>query len=223
MNWDNRLEAVYQAVRPGAVAADVGTDHGYLICALLSREKCSRGFASDVNPGPLEAARLHIEEQGLTHRIRTVLSDGLLGLPGEKIDDVVLAGMGGELIAHILTAVPWTRNADKRFVLQPMTKAHRLRRELYRSGFALLSETAVVASRFAYTVMTAAYTGQVAEIDDRMAYTGLLWEQEDAAARRYLEQVLRRLTIQAEGQNRSIPGSGEQAAALAAVLTERLT
>lgn len=199
MTLDSRLTAVAAAVRPGSVAADVGTDHGYLICGLVASGVCPRGYASDVATGPLAAARRHILRAGLADRIEVVQSDGLESLPGEEIDDVILAGMGGELIAGLLTAVPWTKDADKRYILQPMTKADRLRRLLYGAGFALESERAVTCGRFVYTVMTAYYAGECREVDTKFAYTGLLWDNRDEDSQRYLERVAQRMLKRAAG------------------------
>lgn len=204
---DPRLAAAAAMVRRGAVVADVGTDHGFLICELVGGGKCPYGFAGDVREGPLEAARRHIRERGLADRIETVLADGLRGMPGERIDDVVVAGMGGELIGEILTAVDWTRDADKRFVLQPMTRAEHLRRLLYREGFALLGEAAVISGRFVYTVMSAAYTGERREVDELFALTGLLPHQTGPEALRYLSGIRERLSAQAAGLARSAEGA----------------
>lgn len=208
---DPRLQAVAEEVRPGRVAADVGTDHGYLICALVESGRCPRGFASDIHPMPLESAKTTIAQRGLEDRITTFLSDGLLGLPGEEIDDVILAGMGGELIGNILTAVPWTRQQDKRFLLQPMTRASHLRHFLYREGFVLLKERAVVSGRFVYTVMTVVYEGTSQEIDEVFAVGGLHLGQEDPLSRRYLEREMARLEKQAAGLARSQSGQQEAA------------
>lgn len=196
---DPRLQTAAEAVRPGSVVADIGTDHGYLICALVGLGKCPRGYACDINPQPLASAQAHIRKQGLEQQIQTVLSDGLRALQGEDIDAIVIAGMGGELIGEIITAVDWTRAPDKQFVLQPMTRAEVLRRTLYREGFALRSEKAVVSGRFAYTVMTAKYTGERRAISELFAHTGLLLRQICPAAQRYLDGVCSRLRTQARG------------------------
>lgn len=204
---DPRLAAAAQAVRPGVVVADIGTDHGYLICELVGSGKCPHGFAADIRSGPLSAARRHIAERGLTAQVEAVLTDGLQGLPGESIDDVVIAGMGGELIAAILTAVGWTRDAKKRYVLQPMTRAEQLRRLLYAEGFALCEETAVESGRFVYAVMTAQYTGERRGMDELFCLTGLLLHKADDCALRYLAGVRERLLVQAAGLAQSAAGA----------------
>lgn len=221
---DRRLQAVADAVRPGSVAADVGADHGYLICALVADGKCPRGYASDIGPLPLEAAKRHIREQGLSGIVEAVLSDGLADLPGDRIDDVILAGMGGELIGEILLTATWTRNRDKRFILQPMTRAGGLRRLLNRQGFALLDEVAVEERNRIYTVMTVAYTGQPCEVSQRFAQTGLHWEKTDPLSLQYLRVVRDRLERRAAGMEKAQSPAGEAASlwALAREITERM-
>ena len=44
--------------------------------------------------------------------------DGLAALSPGEVDTVVIAGMGGDLMVHILSAAPWTR--DVKLILQPM-------------------------------------------------------------------------------------------------------
>ena len=56
-----RLKLVASFVEPGAVVADVGTDHGYVPIWLVQEEVAAGGIAMDVNQGPLERAKAHIE------------------------------------------------------------------------------------------------------------------------------------------------------------------
>ena len=44
--------------------------------------------------------------------------DGLAALSPGEVDTVVIAGMGGDLMVHILSAAPWIR--DVKLILQPM-------------------------------------------------------------------------------------------------------
>ena len=48
-----------------------------------------------------------IEELGLTFQIQTRLCSGLTDIADTECDAVILAGMGGELIAEILSACPY--------------------------------------------------------------------------------------------------------------------
>lgn len=81
---------------------DVGTDHGYVPIELAQRGIISHGLAMDVRKGPLERAKEHIRQYGLEDVIETRLSDGICQLQDHEADTVIVAGMGGELVIHIL-------------------------------------------------------------------------------------------------------------------------
>ena len=128
-----RLRLLADWVPPGARLADVGTDHAYLPVWLVQNGVCPAAIAADLRPGPLEAARRHVAAAGLEDRISLRLGDGLAPVfPGEA-DDIVIAGMGGETIAAILSAADWLADARLRLVLQPMSRAEETRRGLLKN------------------------------------------------------------------------------------------
>lgn len=117
-----RLSAAAALCRRGVTVCDVGTDHALLAC-YLAQNGAKEVIASDVKEGPLSAARRTIAEQGVTN-VTAVLSDGLDRI--DYSDDVVICGMGGELIMKIISGCRFL-SEDTRFILQPMTKADTLR------------------------------------------------------------------------------------------------
>ena len=156
---DKRLRCVAGLVRPGSVLADIGTDHAHLPVWLVKEGVCPRAVAADIRIGPAAAARRSVEAAGLEERIDVRVGDGLAPLcPGEA-DDIVIAGMGGETIASILGAAPWTKDGRYRLILQPMTRHECLRRFLLTGGFDILSEQIVQEGRRRYLVLACAYTG----------------------------------------------------------------
>ncbi|MBC8586148.1 tRNA (adenine(22)-N(1))-methyltransferase [Youxingia wuxianensis] len=196
---DDRLAVIASMVRDGSRLADIGTDHGYLIAWLAAKGKILSGYACDINRQPLEKAAFSLSACGVTEKVSLVLADGLHGISGEMVDDIVLAGMGGELIWEIISGVDWTRDQRLRFILQPMTKVQRLRKLLYENGFEIRREQAVISGNFPYTVMEAQYTGDCRQVSLRFAYTGLLWEQETEAAKAYIEKQERLLREKVKG------------------------
>lgn len=146
-----RLLTALPYVRSGRLLADIGTDHAYLpiylceagILTPVTAKNAERlcAVASDINKGPVERADLHVAAAGLSDRIRTVQTDGLHGLEVYDPEDIVIFGMGGELIASILDAAPWARAVGKRLILQPMTHADRLRAYLCEAGLTVTGET----------------------------------------------------------------------------------
>ena len=148
----------------GDFVCDVGTDHGYLPCFMIKENMCKKALACDVAPLPLKSAEEHIRREGLSDRIGTVLSDGLDNVPQEGITDVVMAGMGGELIARLLEKCPWVKNGVN-LVLQPMTKWDVLRKWLYDNGFEVKKELACTEGQFAYSVIQAKRRLMIATTD----------------------------------------------------------
>ena len=106
-----RLRLLADWVPQDAKLADVGTDHAYLPVWLVLHGRVASAIASDLRKGPLERAR----ETGRTYgaeRIDFRLCNGLADIRPEEADAVAIAGMGGETIAEILAAAPWTRERD---------------------------------------------------------------------------------------------------------------
>ena len=138
-------------IRGGRLVADIGTDHAYLPIYLCEQRRLSPvtakngellcAIAADINKGPVERADQHIAEARLTKYIKTLRTDGLTGLDAYDPADIIIFGMGGELIASILEAAPWAGEAGKRLILQPMTHAEKLREYLLKTGFAIIGET----------------------------------------------------------------------------------
>lgn len=203
---DERLSAAAELVREGAYVCDVGTDHAYLPCALMQMGKISGGMAMDVNEGPLENANRTIAAYGLQENIVTRLSDGLDALTEQeqqRITDVMICGMGGELIETLIGRADWLKNAEKCLILQPMTQIPYLRRALYRMGFAILHEIPVVDKNHLYTVIRAVYTGESVEPDELQAQVGKVPECGTASAAEYLSIVSARIKKAAMGMAKS--------------------
>ena len=73
---DERLALCASFVREGAAVADIGTDHAYLPVWLVRSGKIPSAVAADLREGPLANAQANIERNGVSDRIKTVLSDG---------------------------------------------------------------------------------------------------------------------------------------------------
>ena len=154
-----RLSAAAEMVRAGAVVADVGTDHAYVPIALCLSGRAARAVASDVNEGPLDRAKENIAARGLSDRIDTVLCDGLSSIEAYHPTDVLILGMGGELIARILTDAPFVKARGIRLILQPMTHPEAVRATLCEHGFTIVEETLVLEEKI-YQIFCAEYTGE---------------------------------------------------------------
>lgn len=167
ISLDSRLKTAADLCRKGVIVADVGTDHALLACH-LAMNGAKAVIASDIKDGPLDAARRTVEETGVTN-VTVLKSDGLSAI--DYADDVVICGMGGELIARIISGCRFL-SGDTRFILQPMTKAEALRRWLYANGFEIDEEQTAYDGKRGYVIIVTHYTGSITEIDELFALTG---------------------------------------------------
>ena len=97
----------------------------------------------------LEVARAELEG-----RVAFRLCDGLTGVCPEEVDAVAIAGMGGETIAAILAAAPWTREREVPLILQPMSSMPDLRAWLGKNGYAILEERLAREGDALYTALS---------------------------------------------------------------------
>lgn len=140
MELTPRLRAIAEQVARGARFADVGTDHAYLPVWLVLNGVVDGAVAADLREGPLERARQTAQQYGVTDRVSFRLCDGLSAVRPEEADVIAIAGMGGDTIAGILAAAPWTKGEGKMLLLQPMTAQPELRRWLGENGYLISGE-----------------------------------------------------------------------------------
>lgn len=159
---DSRLSLAASFVT-GDVCADIGTDHAYIPVYLITRGKCTYAIASDINEGPLNKARENAAKYGISDKVYFALTDGLNGLPlSEKgVTDIVICGMGGELIASILEASDYTRNGKVNLILQPMSSIEELRRYLDEKGYRTEDESICTSGGKIYQCLRCRYDGIV--------------------------------------------------------------
>ena len=143
MKLSRRLEAIVELIPSTQVIADIGTDHGFVPCALLKRGRIHRAIAADINRLPLEKARTTATLQGLADQIEFRLGSGLKVLAPGEVNGAIIAGMGGELTRDILEASPAVVQTLDFLILQPAQNPEVLRGYLYGGGWAILAEDLV--------------------------------------------------------------------------------
>lgn len=151
----DRLKAVAGLVTKGNVVCDVGCDHGFVSIYLVERGISPQVIAMDVNQGPLQAAKNHIAEQGMTARVETRISDGIQALlPGEA-DTLLCAGMGGRLMIRILEEGQEKLVQMQEMILQPQSELQEIRKYLRKRGYAIIEEDMVLEEGKYYPVIKA--------------------------------------------------------------------
>lgn len=198
---DNRLKVCADMVSGNGIVCDVGTDHAYLPAYLIENNICDYAIASDINEGPLKFAQQTIIKYYIEDKIRLLKSDGLKNIPSENVSDVVIAGMGGETIAEIISATQWLKSGVN-LVLQPMTRAGYLRKWLYNNGFEIAEEKAVIQDRFIYTAIRAFYSGYKFNIGKVTEITGRINIETDAGMK-YCQNQLSKINNIAMGLSKA--------------------
>ena len=214
-----RLQLLADWVPQGARFADVGTDHAYLPVWLTLHGRVTSAIASDLRKGPLERARetgRTYEAEGIDYR----LGDGLAFIRPEEADTIVIAGMGGENIASILAAAPWTADGQHTLLLSPHTKAEELRLFLMDHGYAIRREALVRDHGTLYPVMEVS-------AGEMTLTPGQLWGGakllQDPLGDRYIIEKIIRLMGAIAGKNRSErPEDREKADRLRDIVTALL-
>ncbi len=173
LSLDERLSAVADFV-VGDRLLDIGSDHALLPISLCLDGKVSYAQATDVNPAPLSGAAANIGRYGLSDRISLKVADGFRGVDFPATD-VVIAGMGGQLIASILQNGEYPLSGVN-LVLQPMTGASDLRSFLSENGYEITGERIVRrrGEQRIYQVIRARFTGVPYSLLPEEIYLGRL-------------------------------------------------
>lgn len=185
-----RLLACADFISPGSIVADVGCDHGYLGIHLLTKGIAKRVIASDINEGPLQAARHNAEKYGVTGRMTFHLGSGVSNVPRD-FDVLVCAGMGADTMISILNAAPWLKDARYRLILQCQSKTPMLRRYLSENGWRITEESVLQDGRFLYTVMAVCWESDAPRLTvGQWYFSPALAENPSPEAKEYFSRIL---------------------------------
>lgn len=192
MELSDRLLAVASMVTKGNVVADVGCDHGYIPIYLVKNGISPKVIAMDVKNGPLERAKEHIKAYGMTDYIETRLSNGVAKLMVGEVSTVICAGMGGRLMAAILTEGREVVASLDELILQPQSELEEFRIFLDKQGYAIVKEDMVKEDGKFYPMMKVVPGGRQSsegKIPPVLAYKygGLLLQEKHPVLKEYLQ------------------------------------
>lgn len=159
MKLSKRLDAISRLVekyKKGEVLADIGTDHGYLPCDLVSRGILDKAYACDVAEGPLNASKENIQINKLENRVIPLLGSGMNPIIGKKVDMISIAGMGGILMVEILNEYK-DLLMNYRFVLQANVGIEILREYLSHNNLRIIDEDIVEDAHHIYEIIVCEY------------------------------------------------------------------
>lgn len=205
----NRLQAIASYVSFGAKVADIGTDHGYIPVWLAQNEIAAQITAADINEGPLDHAKRTAAEYGVSDKIGFRLCSGLEFAGSETNDTVIIAGMGGELIASILEAAPWTKENTK-LILQPNTKIQDLVQWLTHNSYTI-QHVQLVKEAGKYYQILVVFGGKATDIphEANRLINDLYFKLQDPLLPEYLTNLIHRYEHAEQGMLASKKESDE--------------
>ncbi|UOF88937.1 class I SAM-dependent methyltransferase [Fodinisporobacter ferrooxydans] len=150
-----RLQTVASLIPGKSVVADIGSDHAYLPVFLVQSGKIDQAIAGEVHEGPYQSALRTVLEYQLQNHITVRKGDGLEVIQPQEVETIVIAGMGGGTILEIIRAGLPKLMGVKRFVLQPMNHADRLREFLIQHNWEVADEELVLEDGILYEIIAA--------------------------------------------------------------------
>ena len=151
-----RLNKISELINDSDVTADIGTDHAYLPVSLVYSGKSKYVIASDIKTGPIKRAESTVKKYDMSDFISLRQGAGLETItPGDNVDTIVIAGMGGLVVSSILENSPEILNQAKKIILQPMTMVPELRDYLYKGDFKNIKEYLAVEENKIYNIISA--------------------------------------------------------------------
>lgn len=172
-----RLAAIAEEVAPGSRVADIGTDHGLLPLWLAATGRAAYCLATEKTRTTLSRAARPVPGAPGADRLAYRAGDGLFAIAGtDRIDTIVLAGLGGRTIVRILAAKPPASPPVSRLVLQPRSEAARVRAWLSRAGWRVAAECLAIERGRAHVTIAAErgsdvdlYGHETLSVDDLLA------------------------------------------------------
>lgn len=145
---NKKLMAIASFIDQDDTVLDTCSDHAYLAIYLKKNHLCRDVYASDINPNALNVAKKNISNAKV--KITTYLSDGFHNIENDKIDTVVIAGVGTNTVLDILEGAP--KNIRK-FIISSNNHLDILRKSLYKKDLYIQKEIVVFEKQKYYIVM----------------------------------------------------------------------
>lgn len=138
----DRLKMVADCVMKCNMAADIGTDHGYIPIWLIKNSIADKAIAADISSGSCQKALHNITLNKLNNRIDVRCGNGLKVIDGNKenIDCIIISGMGGLLMVDVLKSNIKVFQNSSQLVLQPQRDIYEVRKYIINNGFKIIDE-----------------------------------------------------------------------------------
>ncbi|TDM42584.1 tRNA (adenine-N(1))-methyltransferase [Macrococcoides goetzii] len=159
---NNRLKTVARYIQHERLA-DIGSDHAYLPLYALENNLIRFAVAGEVVAGPFEAAVQNVKKYNASSSIDVRLGNGLEVIKPGEVDVITICGMGGPLIADIITTGKDKLSNHPRLVLQSNIHTEAVRHALVSLGYEIIAEEIMKEKKHTYEIIVAEYTTENVE------------------------------------------------------------
>lgn len=140
MKITKRIKKILEYINIEDNVADIGCDHGYLCLGCIEK---GVSFVQNIDnkEGPLNMAKRNLEKYNSKGQIIYTLCDGLNCID-ERVDTIVISGMGGDLITQIVNTNLNKAKKLKKIIVVAHSKVFGLREKLTKH-FVIIDEDLV--------------------------------------------------------------------------------
>ncbi len=146
-----RLKIIHDMV-PNSVAADIGSDHGKLMIALVESKTIVKGYAIENKEGPFERLKNSLTKSGVIEKVTPLFSDGVKDLPTD-VSTIIIAGMGGLNIVNILKSYREKLAHVDTIIVDAHSAVPTVRKEVCQLGYAIADEKIVKEDGIFYEII----------------------------------------------------------------------
>ena len=173
-----RLKIIHDMV-PKSVVADIGSDHGKLMIALVQSGTITKGYAVENKEGPFERLRSNLVRYHVDDMITPLFSDGIKDITRD-VGTIVIAGMGGTNIVNILKAHPEKMVRVQTIIVDAHTAVPYVRKEICQMGFAIADEKIVKEDDIFYEIIKFIKADKAIISDEDLEFGPILRQEKSA-------------------------------------------
>lgn len=163
---NQRLKTVAQYIQHERLA-DIGSDHAYLPLYALENNLIVSAIAGEVVKGPFDAAVQNVKRYHADKSIDVRLGNGLEVIEPGEVDVITICGMGGPLIAEIITAGKDKLINQPRLILQSNIHTEAVRRALVSLHYEIIAEEIIKEKKHTYEIIVAEYANNKVNYTDK--------------------------------------------------------
>ena len=193
-----RLKIIFDMV-PKSVVADIGSDHGKLMIALVQADIVKKGYAVENKEGPFERLRSNLIRYHVNDKITPLFSDGIKDITRD-VETIVIAGMGGTNIVNILKAHPEKLVRVQTIIIDAHTAVPLARKEICQMGYAIADEQIVKEDDIFYEIIKFIKADKAIISDEDLEFGPILRQEKSATFKeKYQNRIYEIDTILSKG------------------------